>query len=59
MSSMTLFYIAILVFVLMLSGLYLSVREFIKASQEPGKVKNTFAGNVIRKEVWSDQKYGT
>jgi hypothetical protein len=39
MSSMTLFYIALLVFSLMIVGLYLSVREFLFVSKEPSQTK--------------------
>jgi hypothetical protein len=39
MNPMTLFYIALVVFALMITGLFLSVREFVKASSEPSKVK--------------------
>ena len=38
MSTMTLAYIAILVFVLMLIGLFLSAREFLKVSDDPSQV---------------------
>ena len=38
MSTMTLAYIAILVFVLMLIGLFLSAREFLKVSNDPSQV---------------------
>jgi len=39
MTSTTILYIALLVFGLMLTGLYLSVREFLKVSTDPSKVK--------------------
>ncbi|MFT7471378.1 MAG: hypothetical protein ACI8XU_001274 [Kiritimatiellia bacterium] len=39
MSPMTLFYIAMLVFSLMIVGLYLSVREFLFVSKEPSQTK--------------------
>jgi hypothetical protein len=39
MNSMALFYIAIVVFGLMITGLYLSVREFLSASADPSQVK--------------------
>jgi uncharacterized BrkB/YihY/UPF0761 family membrane protein len=40
-SAMTLFYIAIGVFGLMIVGLYLSVREFLEASKNPAKQKGS------------------
>ena len=40
-SPMTLFYIAIGVFGLMIVGLYLSVREFLGASKNPSKTKGS------------------
>lgn len=40
MSSMTLFYIAMLVFSLMIVGLYLSAREFLFVSKEPSQTKS-------------------
>jgi hypothetical protein len=40
-SPMTLFYIAIGVFGLMIVGLYLSVREFLEASKNPAKQKGS------------------
>jgi len=39
MTAITLFYIAIAVFSLMIIGLFLSVREFLQVSEEPSKVK--------------------
>ena len=36
---MMLFYIAMVVFTLMVTGLYLSVREFLEVSTEPSEVK--------------------
>ncbi len=39
MTSMMLFYIAMVVFTLMITGLYLSVREFLDVSAEPSEVK--------------------
>lgn len=41
MSPMTLFYIAMVVFGLMIIGLYLSVREFLAVSKEPSEVKGS------------------
>ena len=41
MSPMTLFYIAMGVFCLMITGLYLSVREFLFASKEPSQAKGS------------------
>jgi hypothetical protein len=41
MSPMTLFYIAMAVFGLMITGLYLSVREFLFASEEPSQAKGS------------------
>lgn len=41
MSPMTLFYIAMAVFGLMITGLYLSVREFLFASKEPSQAKGS------------------
>lgn len=38
---MTLFLIAMLVFALMITGLYMSVREFIQVSADPSKVKGS------------------
>ncbi len=38
MSTMTLAYIAIFVFILMLIGLFLSAREFLKVSDDPSQV---------------------
>jgi hypothetical protein len=45
MSSMTLFYIALLVFSLMIVGLYLSVREFLSVSKEPSQTKGQSLSN--------------
>ncbi|MDG1024875.1 MAG: hypothetical protein P8N94_10325 [Gammaproteobacteria bacterium] len=45
MSSMTLFYIAIGIFGLMITGLFLSVREFVLNSNEPSQVKGSKPGN--------------
>jgi len=39
MTAMTLFYIAMVVFVLMITGLYLSVREFLQVSAAPSEIK--------------------
>ena len=39
MSPMTLAYISILVFFLMLVGLFLSAREFLRVSDDPSKVE--------------------
>ena len=39
MSSMILAYISILVFFLMLVGLYLSAREFLRVSDDPSKLE--------------------
>ena len=39
MSPMTLAYISILVFFLMLVGLYLSAREFLRVSHDPSKME--------------------
>ncbi len=39
MNSMTLFYIAMVVFSLMVTGLFLSVREFVRTSNNPARVK--------------------
>jgi hypothetical protein len=39
MSPMTLAYISILVFFLMLAGLYLSAREFLRVSNDPSKME--------------------
>ena len=39
MSADILFYIAISVFLLMVTGLYFSVQEFLKASREPSLAK--------------------
>ena len=39
MSPMTLAYISILVFFLMLVGLYLSAREFLRVSDDPSKME--------------------
>lgn len=47
MSSMTLFYIAMVVFSLMITGLFLSVREFVHASREPSKVKGSNPANDL------------
>jgi len=41
MTAMTLFVIAILVFGLMITGLYLSVREFLENSDAPSEVKES------------------
>jgi len=41
MSPMTLFYIAMAVFALMVTGLYLSLREFLFASVEPSQAKRS------------------
>jgi len=41
MSTMTLAYIAILVFFLMLVGLFLSAREFLRVSDDPSKLEGT------------------
>jgi hypothetical protein len=40
-SPMTLFYIAMGVFSLMVVGLYLSVREFLEISKDPAKEKGS------------------
>jgi hypothetical protein len=45
MSSMTLFYVALLVFSLMIVGLYLSVREFLSVSKEPSQTKGQSLSN--------------
>ena len=45
MSPMTLFYIAMLVFALMITGLYFSVREFLFVSKEPSQAKGPAAVN--------------
>ena len=45
MSPMTLFYIAMLVFALMITGLYFSVREFLFMSKEPSQAKGTASDN--------------
>jgi hypothetical protein len=39
MTSTTILYIALLVFGLMIVGLYLSAKEFLKASTDPSEVK--------------------
>jgi hypothetical protein len=39
MSPMTLAYIAMLVFFLMLIGLFLSAREFLRVSDDPSKME--------------------
>jgi len=44
-SAMTLFYIAIGVFGLMIVGLYLSVREFLEASKNPSRKKGSDPAN--------------
>lgn len=43
MTSMALFYIAILVFILMTTGLFLSVREFLQVSDDPSRLKSSEA----------------
>tara|TARA_B110000305_G_scaffold89850_1_gene101338 strand:+ start:2346 stop:2552 length:207 start_codon:yes stop_codon:yes gene_type:complete len=45
MSPMTLFYIAMLVFALMIAGLYFSVREFLSMSKEPSQTKGPASVN--------------
>ena len=45
MSPMTLFYIAMLVFALMITGLYFSVREFLFVSKEPSQAKGSASVN--------------
>ena len=45
MSSMTLFVIAILVFALMITGLYMSVREFLSTSEDPSRIKGPDPAN--------------
>jgi hypothetical protein len=45
MSPMTLFYIAMLVFALMITGLYFSVREFLFVSKEPSQAKGPASVN--------------
>lgn len=40
MNAITLFYIAIVVFSLMVTGLYLTVREFLRVSVDPSKAKD-------------------
>lgn len=40
MSSMTLFYIAMLVFGLMITGLFFSARELLQASDNPAQSKS-------------------
>lgn len=59
MSAMTLFYIAIVVYLLMITGLYLSVREFVKASAEPSRVKEPAKDNVVAKGSFQKRKYGS
>ena len=49
MSADILFYIAITVFLLMVTGLYFSVQEFLKASREPS----------LAKEKVGSRNYGT
>ncbi|MDG2251279.1 MAG: hypothetical protein P8N11_10605 [Gammaproteobacteria bacterium] len=49
MSADILFYIAITVFLLMVTGLYFSVQEFLKASREPS----------LAKERVGSRNYGT
>ena len=49
MSADVLFYIAISVFLLMVTGLYFSVQEFLKASKEPS----------LAKERMGSSNYGT
>ena len=49
MTSMTLFYIAMVVFALMITGLYLSAREFIHASDEQSEVKGSDPANLTKK----------
>ena len=45
MSPMTLFYIAMLVFSLLIVGLYFSVREFLLVSKEPSQSKGPVPAN--------------
>jgi hypothetical protein len=52
MNTMTLAYIAIAVFMLMLIGLFLSVREFLRISDDPSQ----FVGvKSDQKKSYSDQ----
>ena len=51
MTAMTLFYIAIIVFSLLITGLYLSIREFLEASNEPSKVKGVDRDRVSVKRA--------
>ncbi len=57
MSAMTLFYIAIVVYLLMIAGLYLSVREFVNASAEPSRIKEPVRDNVVAKGGFDKRKY--
>lgn len=59
MSAMTLFYIAIVVYFLMITGLYLSVREFVKASAEPSQVKEPVRDNVVATGSFQKRKHGS
>ena len=50
MSADVLFYIAISVFLLMVTGLYFSVQEFLKASREPSLAKERVGSGTY--ETW-------
>ena len=52
MNTMTLAYIAIAVFMLMLIGLFLSVREFLRISDDPSQFVGVKSG---QKKSYSDQ----
>ncbi|MDD9891281.1 MAG: hypothetical protein OXU66_12540 [Gammaproteobacteria bacterium] len=58
MSAITLFYIAIVVFSLMITGLYLSVREFVRASAEPSSLKGVISEDAASNDVLQTQENG-
>ncbi len=58
MTATTLFGIALVVFGLMVTGLYLSIREFLKASEEPSTLKEAIPANLVRRDFRQDRQYG-
>ena len=52
MSAMAIFYVAIGVFCLMIIGLYMSVREFVRASAEPSRIKGSIGQKAVNNDSW-------
>ncbi|GIT20583.1 MAG: hypothetical protein ACJZ8E_06635 [Pseudohongiellaceae bacterium] len=59
MSAMAIFYVAIGVFCLMIIGLYMSVREFVRASAEPSRIKGSIGQKAVNNDSWKDSEFGT